>query len=781
MARISGFENERQIYTALNGKTLQTIEQAHLKDFVLDMFEPQIQPTDKITCEVAATQQVVKAGRSRSINVKQDLVVRVNGIQKNISVKKGNNNSVHEESIQTFISFLEDLGATADVIEALLKYQWADGTLDNTGNPTSRLKGRAVIDTYAKEMHKIHSFLNKYSLPIIKRALSIGTYDSLDSHVDYIYHGTLKEGVWCSLDYALSVNNNPDNTKRPIAVGFLTYQNQNRNTTLNTSKERARQQIQFKWSNMEAILEKSMKIRSRLQNPVKVIGNNRHGFENVNMIQLALNGSQIQNLRPNLKKFVSDLFPRASGSSIVTCEKIDNLKKGSLDITVGNKTTRVLIKSGTGNSVHQEEYQDFYDFLMKEFQTVQEIIDAFKTIQWGDGTLDGTGARETWLHSNAIKKTYPEAVEISNHYINSEPVARKLLHRFMVVGRFENERPNEYIYFGDVNSAYWASTKDLIDLQIKNRSQRNRSLLNIGNVNLQSWGRTIKKSSQKDQRESLQIKMPQLENDIRSISKSSIKKTYYEQGEDSERSFVQIYNSGLFKKETDYEQEVLMETPGYRYAVQVQTRQVSALTNKKEYTKSDTYFIETPQSLNELLLYERDFYIGEKDLEAVNYMKIPRSGVSIKRSDSKSFTYAKFSRTSFESLFSGKTELFVGALLYVQNEKDLPKNAMILKDNGITYEEMRQKFQIDPTLDELSAFRQMKNQAMEQIKTMIDSDSRLYEAIIFGTGIFKEPYCATYLYTDELVHKGELDSRLSLSVTTGSGRSKGKYTVIIKP
>src|SRR5699024_8288017 len=141
-------------------------------------------------------------------------------------------------------------------------------------------KGREVIRKHMADMTQVHNFFNENKLPILERVLSTGAYESLNSHVDFIYHGTIESGVWCSLDYALSVNNNPNNTKGPISIGFLTIQNQNRNTTLNPGKENARKQIQFKWSNMEAILEKSMKVRSRLLNPVKVVGNNSHGFEN---------------------------------------------------------------------------------------------------------------------------------------------------------------------------------------------------------------------------------------------------------------------------------------------------------------------------------------------------------------------------------------------------------------------------------------------------------------------------------------------------------------------
>lgn len=775
----SGVQNEYSLCEAIDGETISSIKEPHLREFIKEIFDYTLKSSEPISCEIAKGQIIEIDGIPRNVNAKQDLVITAANKHRLISVKKGKNNSVHQEPITVFIDFLKDLGATTEIVESLLLFQWADGTLDNTGK--NRLKYREVIDTYVKEMKDAHNFLNTHKEIIIERALSKGAYDNLDSQVDYIYHGTRESGVWCSLDYAIKINSKPENSGNAISIGFLKYQNQNRNTTLNPSKEKARAAIQFKWSNMEAILEKSMSLKSRLQVPKKILGSNKHGFDNINIVTDALNGQEIGRLKPNLKKFIMDLFPTAPKTAIITAEKINAQEKGSIDITIGSEIHRVLIKSGTGNSVHQELYEDFYEYLQTEFKADEDIINSFKLIQWGDGTLDGSGPKDKWMNAREIKRSYPEAVKKCKDYINQKHIATALLKRFIETGKHDQVRPNEYVYFGNMSNAYWAKNTDVIDYQFLEKSQTNRPLLNIGNFNFQSWGRTIKKSTGEDQRESLQIKVSRLEQMIIEISKNPSKNTYYEQGLDSEMNFVKNYNSRSEPFKITIQNNKFKVNKGTTsYAVQIDTKQQSRLTKNKENTKSDVYLIETLEGLNEQLLYENDFCLKESDIEELSYNSVVESGVSIKRADSKSYTYAKFSQNSFEELFNNQTELFIGALLYVRKESDINKNKKILNDTNFTLEELLSKLNIQEEKNELLTYRKIKDYSLEKIKNIINDDVEIYNDIFFGTSIFEDPYCATYLYRTELKHKNVIRD-IPFSVTTGSGRSRGSYTIIIKP
>jgi hypothetical protein len=76
----------------------------------------------------------IHAIRSR-INVKPDFYLHVDDIPKEVyaSVKKGSGNSVHQESLTSFVDFLKTIGATNEVIDSLKLFHYGDGTTNNTG------------------------------------------------------------------------------------------------------------------------------------------------------------------------------------------------------------------------------------------------------------------------------------------------------------------------------------------------------------------------------------------------------------------------------------------------------------------------------------------------------------------------------------------------------------------------------------------------------------------------------------------------------------------------
>jgi hypothetical protein len=61
---------------------------------------------------------------------------------------------------------------------------------------------------------------------------------------------------------------------------------------------------------------------------------------------------------------------------------------------------------------------------------------------------------------------------------------------------------------------------------------------------------------------------------------------------------------------------------------------------------------------------------------------------------------------------------------------------------------------------------------------MIKENKNLQEKIFNGIGLYEEPYTAFYFY-----HGNEIEklTTIPFSVTTGSGRSNGKYTIVLKP
>nr|MBL0721290.1 hypothetical protein [Sulfurovaceae bacterium] len=58
-------------------------------------------------------------------------------------------------------------------------------------------------------------------------------------------------------------------------------------------------------------------------------------------------------------------------------------------------------------------------------------------------------------------------------------------------------------------------------------------------------------------------------------------------------------------------------------------------------------------------------------------------------------------------------------------------------------------------------------------------NSVISDFIFKGIGAFDNPYYATFIYKEGKLSLNNIPNKYS--ITTGSGRSSGKYTVIIKP
>lgn len=777
MGKNTGFKNEKQLLNTINNKTIAEISQEHIKDFLYELY-PEIKNDDMIICEEPELYEVKRKGKKFNINPKQDLIITVQENSKYISVKEGNGNSVHQEPLEQFIEFLVDeLRAPSNVVESLKKYHWGDGTLTGNGKKENRLKNKALKNEYEKEINIVQNFYDKNKYKIAKRAMITGAYHDNQSYVDYIYHGTIEEGVWCSADQALNIICNPENIRKPISVGLLTFQNQNRNTTLNKNKENARKSIQFKWSGMESVLRKRMPIRKRIKYSTKQVvkGNNSHGFRNVKQIINLLDGNEIQQIKQDtLKKFVTYVFPKAKGSAIISCEAVNNKEKGNMKITVGDKSYKILVKIGSNNSIHQEEYETFYEFLKMEFDTSKELIRDLKKIQWADGTLDGSAPTDKWLKGNEIKENYLEEIKRLQNYLEDEKIARGILNRCLIYGMDNTSEALDYIYFGSPNEAYWAKATDVVQYEIDRlKIYEDSSLLGIGAMSLQTWGRTIKKNG-KDQREAIQMKAKKLQDTVKYLAKQRANQSFYVLADESEKNFVKNAN---LKDNLELQQQLGVNKNVY--AVQVTSKQSSIIHHKKIKTKSDAYFISLDGMIDDSILLEQDYILLEEDIEGINHDKLPYSGVSIKREGSNSYTFLKISRSSFEKLFGLEDDYFIASMFYI-TEKDLSKNIKIIEDNESSLNRISKTFGIDVDAANIDDFKYLKEKAMDEIKVKIDLNKDIYDSVFFGTGLFKEPYCATYLYQDSLIHKKDLEN-INYYLSTGSGRSKGRYTLIVKP
>lgn len=216
------------------------------------------------------------------------------------------------------------------------------------------------------------------------------------------------------------------------------------------------------------------------------------------------------------------------------------------------------------------------------------------------------------------------------------------------------------------------------------------------------------------------------------------------------------------------------------YLVNVSHGHTSKLIGAKVLPKSDCYVIRTHDDLTAILL-AHDFFLTEDILEQNNIKAEPleRSGISIKRPDSKHYTLQKLVYHTFQEIFDTiSPKNFVAALLFV-DKKQLYKNQKILADFKTNVDELCEALEIAKSEDEAITYKNLKDKALKTIKDLANTDGKIYRVLCFGEGIFDEPYQATFIYEGaRLLHKD--DYLTEIIVTTGSGRSKGTYTLAFK-
>lgn len=222
------------------------------------------------------------------------------------------------------------------------------------------------------------------------------------------------------------------------------------------------------------------------------------------------------------------------------------------------------------------------------------------------------------------------------------------------------------------------------------------------------------------------------------------------------------------------------------YAIHVIHHQVSKITNRKVKPKADVILASGFIPVD--YLEENGFYLSEDDMEKYKLSKIARSGISVKRRDSSSYQIHKFPPNTFNKIF-GNYELGAGMSIYCKRAEELSKNYLVIKGWKTTWDKFERYFRTIPDIEllkdksissnlRLAIAKKVKNYSKTKIENDIRNNKDISNFIFKGIEVFEEPYSVHWLY----VH-GDLkaDTIVPFYVTTGSGRSRGDFTVVIKP
>ncbi len=146
---------------------------------------------------------------------------------------------------------------------------------------------------------------------------------------------------------------------------------------------------------------------------------------------------------------------------------------------------------------------------------------------------------------------------------------------------------------------------------------------------------------------------------------------------------------------------------------------------------------------------------------------------------SKDYTLQKISFNAFKNMFKEiSSEYFVAALLYVEDSQ-LEKNSLILSTFNSTLGMLCKELDVKLEHKELNTFKALKHKAIEKIEQIVNNNKNIRNMICFGDEVFEPPYVANYIYeSGEIMTRSNYNKKIT--VTTGSGRSSGIYTLAFK-
>lgn len=221
------------------------------------------------------------------------------------------------------------------------------------------------------------------------------------------------------------------------------------------------------------------------------MSSNRHGFSNEEHIANYLNNQKFSNLNENMQSFLSFLFERqiSSNETILSglTQKIEGKNpKPDIWIKASNKVKFISVKAGSGNSVHQEPFEDFCAFL-ESINISKENVDYLKLYHYGDDTLDGNG--EIRLSTPDIKTKYKSKIQSANTELNSAKNLPKILDRILFAGVFKNPIVVDAIYHGSVNDGVYANREEVIQYLISSANIHQMSSIRFSELTYQPWTR----------------------------------------------------------------------------------------------------------------------------------------------------------------------------------------------------------------------------------------------------------------------------------------------------
>jgi len=232
MSNISGSNNEFEFVKYLNGKKVSELNPM-FRGLINELFL--LQNEDFL----------IKSWRNH-YNQKTDVFIRINGIMKGVSIKKGIKNSIHVERISDFVQFLIENKIDREIVVEYLKYHYADGSMNGTGY--KRLSVEEYKISNQINIDKVNKAINNEK--ILKEAIDRFVIKGNNSnyYIDSIIYSEVDDFIWATKNEIKDIIlSKKDIYSTAVHFGPMICQPKNRCLNYNPKYEKDRFCVQIKW------------------------------------------------------------------------------------------------------------------------------------------------------------------------------------------------------------------------------------------------------------------------------------------------------------------------------------------------------------------------------------------------------------------------------------------------------------------------------------------------------------------------------------------------------
>lgn len=213
-----------------------------------------------------------------------------------------------------------------------------------------------------------------------------------------------------------------------------------------------------------------------------------NGLKNEKDFVKFFNNKYLSEFDENTQKLLKNIFDDVIDNSMpIIAWKNDLLQKADIFIKFRNYVRGISIKSGKGNSVHQEKLRDFEDFL-KSLCIPYYAVDNYTSFHFGFARNEnGSRILSQKLGAYQYLNHFQSEIDSLNKYINKTRVIISIIDRIIIRGR-NSKYDIDALISGTPQDYVWISKDDLYDLFLSKKSID----YNVPHVSLVTFGPKIR-------------------------------------------------------------------------------------------------------------------------------------------------------------------------------------------------------------------------------------------------------------------------------------------------